>query len=169
MRKIAGCACAGNARNVSPQLRVSDADMHHGTCVTHVPWCMPGSPTSGFLWSRWRGNVSCIPGACATRNCTYLVRGPFVGWSPHNHINYQVCYSVEPYKPMIVWPVVHLFGMNNRSAQLTLLLKFPNAKLEHRNYSVSVGVTFLTSNNMQIRCFVLWIDNFRNENMWLCA
>ena len=35
--------------------RVSDPDMHHGTCVTHVPWCMPGSLTNGFIWSRWRG------------------------------------------------------------------------------------------------------------------
>ena len=34
--------------------RVSDSDMHHGTCVTHVPWCMPGLLTSGFLWRRWR-------------------------------------------------------------------------------------------------------------------
>ena len=33
---------------------VSDPDMHYGTCVTHVPWCMPGSLTSGFLWSRWQ-------------------------------------------------------------------------------------------------------------------
>ena len=38
--------------------RVSDPDMHHGTCVTHVPWCMPGSLTRGFLWSRWRGKRS---------------------------------------------------------------------------------------------------------------
>ena len=28
------------------------------TCVTHVPWCMPGSLTSGFLWNRWRGKRS---------------------------------------------------------------------------------------------------------------
>ena len=42
----------------SPPPRVSDPDMHHGTCVTHVPWCMPGSPTSGFLWSQWRGKRS---------------------------------------------------------------------------------------------------------------
>ena len=39
----------------SPPPRVSDPDMHHGTCVTHVPWCMPGSLTSGFLWNWWRG------------------------------------------------------------------------------------------------------------------
>ena len=36
----------------------SDPDMHHGTCVTHVPWWMTGSLTSGFLWSRWRGKHS---------------------------------------------------------------------------------------------------------------
>ena len=42
----------------SPPPLVSDPDMHHGTCVTHVPWCMPGWLTSGFLWSRWRGKLS---------------------------------------------------------------------------------------------------------------
>ena len=41
-----------------PPPRVRDPDMHHGTCVTHVPWCMPGSLTSGFLWSRCRGKRS---------------------------------------------------------------------------------------------------------------
>ena len=39
----------------SPPPRVSDPDTHHGTCVTHVPCCMQGSPTSGFLWSRRLG------------------------------------------------------------------------------------------------------------------
>ena len=48
---------------------VSNPDMHHGTCVTHVPWCMPGSQTSG------RENVPGIPGACANRNFTSLLRG----------------------------------------------------------------------------------------------
>ena len=42
----------------SPPPRVNDPDMHHGTCVAHVPWCMPGSLTSGFLWSRRRGKRS---------------------------------------------------------------------------------------------------------------
>ena len=41
-----------------PPPRVGDPDMHHGTCVTHVLWCMPGSLTSGFLWYRWRGKRS---------------------------------------------------------------------------------------------------------------
>ena len=42
----------------APLPRISDPDMHHGTCVTHVPWCMPGSLTRGFLWNRWRGKRS---------------------------------------------------------------------------------------------------------------
>ena len=55
------------------KLLVSDPDMHHGTCVTHVPWCMLGSLT------RDDGeNVLGIPGACATRNVAYLVRGPWI-------------------------------------------------------------------------------------------
>ena len=41
-----------------PLPRVSDPDMYQGTCVTHVPWCMPGSLISGFLWGRWRGKHS---------------------------------------------------------------------------------------------------------------
>ena len=38
-----------------PPPPVSNPDMHHGICVTHMPWCMPGSLASGFLWSRWWG------------------------------------------------------------------------------------------------------------------
>ena len=42
----------------SPPPRFKDPDMHHGTCVAHVPWCMSGSLTSSFLWSRPRGKRS---------------------------------------------------------------------------------------------------------------
>ena len=45
----------GIPRTFSPPLRVSDAYMHHGTCVTHVPWCMLASLNNSFLWNRWRG------------------------------------------------------------------------------------------------------------------
>ena len=48
----------GMPGTLSPPPRVSDNDMHHGTWVTHVPWCMPGSLTSGLLWSWWRGKHS---------------------------------------------------------------------------------------------------------------
>ena len=73
---IAGCACARNAENVSRHRLhrkplVSDPGMQHGTGVAHVPWCMSGSLTRGG-----GENVPGIPGACATHNFTYLVRGP---------------------------------------------------------------------------------------------
>ena len=42
----------------SPPRLVSDPAMHHGTCLTHVPWCMAGSLTNGFLWNRRRGKRS---------------------------------------------------------------------------------------------------------------
>ena len=45
----------------SPPLWYSNPNMHHGTCITHVPWCMPGSLTGGFLWSRWREKRSQHP------------------------------------------------------------------------------------------------------------
>ena len=51
----------------------SDLDMHHGTCVTHVPWCMPGSLTSHFLWSRWWGK--CSQYARRMRNPQFYVPG----------------------------------------------------------------------------------------------
>ena len=39
-------------------LPVSDPDMHHRTCVMHVPWCMPESLTSVFIWRWWQGKCS---------------------------------------------------------------------------------------------------------------
>ena len=59
--------------------QVSDPGMHHGTCMTHVPWCMSGSLTRGG-----GENVPGIPDAWATRNFTYLARGPwFIYRIPH--------------------------------------------------------------------------------------
>ena len=78
IRNIAGYACVGLAGNVFSGHRlqrkplVNDPGMHHGTCVTHVPWCMSGSLTGGG-----GENVPGIPGACANRNFTYLTRGPW--------------------------------------------------------------------------------------------
>ena len=66
IRRIPGCAWAGNAGNVFPCRRfkrkplVSDPSMHHSTCVTHVPWCMSGSLTCSN-----GENVPSIPCACA--------------------------------------------------------------------------------------------------------
>ena len=54
---------------------VSNPDMHHGTCVIYVAWCMSGSLTHSG-----RENAPDIPGECATRNFVYLVSGPW--WNP---------------------------------------------------------------------------------------
>ena len=66
IRKIANCACAGNAGNVSP-------------CVT---WCMPGSLTSGYLGSRWRGKRSRHSLHKRNPQFTYLLRGPCIDPGP---------------------------------------------------------------------------------------
>ena len=55
----------------SKKTLVSDPGIHHGTCATHLPWCMSGSLTRGV-----GENVPGIPGAWATRNFAYLIRGP---------------------------------------------------------------------------------------------
>ena len=80
-----GCASSGDAGNVSPPPRVSALNVHHGTCVTHVPGCMPGSLSSSILWSRWRGKRS---GRMRNphRNFTYLIRGP-LQW---HHMTHQI-------------------------------------------------------------------------------
>ena len=59
-------------RRLQTKQLASDPGMHHGACVTHLPWCMSGSLTRGG-----GKNVPGIPGACAIRNFTYLVRGPW--------------------------------------------------------------------------------------------
>ena len=101
IRKMTGCSCAGNEENVFPpptsrKQLFSDTGMHHGTCVTHAPWCMAGSLTCGGRQK--------VPGACATRNFTCLARGPWYIrmrpyhsaillklWMQHRHAHYSCC------------------------------------------------------------------------------
>ena len=76
--KLRVAHASGMPGTFSPPPGVRDPDMHHGTCVTHVPWRMPGSLTSGFLWSWWRGKRSCYSQRVRNPQFTYLVRGPCV-------------------------------------------------------------------------------------------
>ena len=62
----------------SLQPGVSDPDMHHGTCVTHVPRCMAGSLTSGYLWSRWRGKRSRHSRCMQNSQCCVSDKRPIV-------------------------------------------------------------------------------------------
>ena len=43
------------------KLLVSDPGIHHGTCVTHVPWCMLGSLTSFSYHAAVHGATCCLP------------------------------------------------------------------------------------------------------------
>ena len=75
----------------------SDPGMYHGTCVTHVSWCMPGLLPDGG-----GENVPGIPGACAARTFTYLTRDPWymltlltlrgsASWARIHH--YNLCHT----------------------------------------------------------------------------
>ena len=74
IRKIAGCACAGNAGSVFPITAVKgNRGLTIPACITarawpHVPWSMSGS--------QWREKRSRHSRRMRTRNFTYLARGP---------------------------------------------------------------------------------------------
>ena len=67
---------------------VNDSDMHHGTCVTHVSWCMSGSLN--------RDGGESVPGVCATRKFTYLAKGPEVThWTYYSLVDVHKCKDSE--------------------------------------------------------------------------
>ena len=72
-----GCACAGNAGNVFPvtagkRSRHASRHVRHARAVMHA-----GIANYRFPLKSAAGEyVPGIPGACATCNFTYLVRGP---------------------------------------------------------------------------------------------
>ena len=108
----------------SPPPRVSDPDMHHGTCVTHLPRYMPGLLTRGFLWSRWRGiRFSAFP--AHARPAIFLSgKRPMVqhievmvAWYHCNHSWGVLCQKqvsravTSNYIPQIMWDVKCDFSM----------------------------------------------------------
>ena len=58
IHKIRFTHAPGMPGRFSQTPRFIDPDMHRGTCVTHVPWCIPKSQTSDFFWCRWQGTFS---------------------------------------------------------------------------------------------------------------
>ena len=137
IRKIAGCACAGNAGNVFPRRRfqrkllVSDHGMHHGTCVKHVPWCMSGSLTCGD-----EGNV---PGACAPAILLIWQEVDYTIWvSMYVQSDEALCFRyymlVTRYEfqhnisfVCVWWSNFH--DNNNRYFRMAYLTKFPQVWL----------------------------------------
>ena len=83
-----------------PTTQVSDPDMHQGTCVTHVPWCMSGSLTSGFLWNRWRGKRSRHSRRIRNPQFPYLVRGP---WITKLHVTVRCIWTAAPLENLPIY------------------------------------------------------------------
>ena len=84
----------------SPSLGVSDPDMHHGTCVTHLPWYMPASLTSGFLWNRWRRKRS--RHSRRMRNPHFYVSGKKMSIDPSTDISNE--HHMEVYHTSPIYP-----------------------------------------------------------------
>ena len=102
IRKLRVAHAPGMPVTFSPRL-ISDPDMHHGTCVRHVTRCLPGSLTSGFLWSRWRRKCS-----RHSRNpqFTYLTRGllhdTFIQCSTRDKF---IRYHNDPFHLRMLWTI----------------------------------------------------------------
>ena len=102
---------------------VSDPGMHHGTCVTHVPWCMSGS------LARVGGeNVPGITGTCATRTSAYLTRGLYQKLqlqAPKTSFAFEIeiNWNLQAIRLKIVWrPVLHILKIFKFKSRLYQLL-----------------------------------------------
>ena len=119
--KLAGCACARNAGNVFPhhQLQkkpiVSDPGLHHGTCVTHVPWCMSVSLTRGS-----GVNVPGIPSECAPA----ILR---IGQEAHLPLIIPLCHA-HSHRAFLLWTGQWLKGFWPRRPKRLLVWVDPIGK-----------------------------------------
>ena len=110
-----------------PPPRVSDPDIHHDTCVTHVSWCMPGSLNSGFLWCRWR-----------------------VKRSRHSRRMRNPQFYVSGKRPMLEWwwSCSFVFVFNDRIKQniwvLHVFIQFHYLKILHTRQRTIVAVVQVT-------------------------
>ena len=100
---------------------VSDPGMYHGTCVTRVPWCMSGS-----LTCNGGENVPGVPGACATRNFTYLTRGPLIRKTTSFQNPHTPHPTTDPYPPP------HISPKQSKSAHKTKTLNKAQTKQQQQ-------------------------------------
>ena len=68
--------------------------MRHARVVMHV----------GIANPQWRGNVPGIPGACATRNFTYLARGQ---WTQHRYRKHTL--NITEMSVLLLFSIKHLY------------------------------------------------------------
>ena len=139
----------------SPPTRVNDPDMQHGTCITHVPWCMPGSLTSGFPWSWWRGKRS--QHAWRMRNPQFYVFGkrPINGIPPYGLLGWRLAL---PHK-IIQYEDSHCWEANSHSRN----------NITTRNYdSVKPDSGFRLDKNNHDIIFDKWQTCSRHPQIPIC-
>ena len=122
----------------SPPPRVSDPDMHHGICVMHMPWCMPGSLTSGFLWNRWRGKRS---------RHSRRMRNP------------QFYVSDETSCDVIMLQIRHRLLCDVMNAYLVIDARYPRRHHQqpwHQQFRKILSVAFIIGDHTTIRCSSLY-------------
>ena len=85
MRKVVGCACTRNAGNVFPAIA--------SVWCTCRDACRDRWLAVSFEVVGWE-NAPGIPGACATRNFTYVVRGPLPEAQDHWSSIATECYCL---------------------------------------------------------------------------
>ena len=146
----------------------SDPGMHHGTCATHLPWCMWGSLTSGG-----GENFPGIPFACATRNFTYLAIEPCVNkYSDHRVQNENSTHKdilldthaftcISSMMSLFLSPF-EIFKFNNASQ---LSLKDPSLSKQHTFDRYTIVISFAHWHCAPILAFnysfCLWNSYFR--------
>ena len=141
---------------------VSDPGMHHGTCVTHMPWCKSGS-----LTRRGGEKVPGIPGACATRNFTYLVTDPLKRIPHYWHLVRGVPLLPE-YSPHKV-PIMRSFDVSSvvsfgklwtNRLRLYMFTQFMIAKLNGQSAGKCIYIIFrMTNTGCQV-----WVWNSQTSH-----
>ena len=125
--------------------------MHHGTCITHVPWCMPGSLPSGFIWSRWRGIRSrhsrstrntqfCVSGKRSISYNVYLFSCSVMGWHKTILSNVYIVHRISP-----VFHRNHLLLVINKQVKISLFMRESTEWLPMIN-------PYMHKNNCQVIC-----------------
>ena len=171
--KIPGCACAGNDGNVFPRLR----GLAIATCITACAWLMCRDACRGrYLPVSFEvgcgDNVPGIPGACTTRNVTYLVRGPCLKIKPYiliaNLISIFNNFIVSNFNHC---PVVWMFTSKSSLNKLENIQKralrfvcndFVSKYSELLEKCGSQGVKLMALSFMAIevyKCVTIWIHN----------
>ena len=144
---IAGCACPRMSGTFSPPLRVSDPPllvsdpgMHHGTCITHVPWCMSGSLTSSFVWRRLRGKRSRY--SLHMRNPPFYVSGkrPIICYNAHCHDIWDIWKHKQHHYRLHIFPQRKKWEIRAKLSGVKQQLFSGNCRGKGRRYIRQPGI-----------------------------